>query len=101
VWRKDIDGEMKVKLRNFFAGYGKGANGAEEQKRLLGIQEWVGFKESSNAQLLPIRQIELFQQKTKLEADSSLPAAEKRAKIEEIDHRLADLGRQLAAAAKK
>jgi len=97
VWRKDLDPELKAKLKAFFLAYG---TKEEERQHLLGIQKWVGFKESSNAQLLPIRQLELFREKSKLEADANVPAAEKQAKLAEINRKLADLNAQLAEAKK-
>jgi phosphonate transport system substrate-binding protein len=98
VWRKDLDGEAKAKLKAFFLAYGSsGPNAAEERKTLLGIQKWVGFRESSNAQLIPIRQLDLFREKSKLEGDTVMGPAEKQAKIAEINRKLADLNGQLAA----
>lgn len=96
VWRKDLDSQAKDKIKAFFYAYGTGANGKAEQERLLAIQEWIGFKPSSDAQLIPIRQLELFKQKSKLAADTSVPDGEKQTKIAEIDKKLADLNAQLA-----
>jgi len=67
-----------------------------ERERLLGIQEWIGFKPSSNAQLIPIRQLELFREKSKLAVDAAVPEADKKAKIAEIDKKLAELNAQLS-----
>lgn len=98
VWRKDLDADFKAKLKAVFIAYGStGPHAAEERQRLLGIQKWVGFRESSNAQLVPIRQLELFREKSKLEADAGMPEAEKQAKLAEINRKLADLNAQLAA----
>ena len=98
VWRKDLDGEAKARLKVFFLAYGStGPNAAEERKTLLGIQKWVGFRESSNAQLIPIRQLDLFREKSKLEGDTVMAPAEKQAKITEIERKLAELNTQLAA----
>lgn len=96
VWRKDLDPQAKEKLKAFFYNYGKGPNGKAEQERLLGIQEWIGFKPSSDAQLIPIRQLELFKQKSKLAADANLPESERKTQIAEIDRKLAELNAQLA-----
>jgi phosphonate transport system substrate-binding protein len=95
VWRKDLPDDVKAKIKGFFLAWGK-----TEQEKQISVKalKAVGFRESSNAQLVPIRQLELFRDKTKLEADASMPAAEKQAKIAEIDKKLADLGRQVAAA---
>jgi phosphonate transport system substrate-binding protein len=94
VWRKDLPDDVKAKIKGFFLAWGK----TEQEKQIsTKALKAVGFKESSNAQLLPIRQLELFRDKTKLEADASMPAAEKQAKIAEIDKKLAELSRLLAA----
>ena len=97
VWRKDLDPELKARLKSFFLAYG---TKAEERERLLGIQKWVGFRESSNAQLIPIRQLELARDKSKLEADTAMAPAEKQAKLAEINRKLAELNAQLADAKK-
>jgi phosphonate transport system substrate-binding protein len=99
VWRRDLDPEAKTRLKAFFVAYGtSGAHADEERKRLLSIQKWIGFRESSNAQLLPIRQLELFREKTKVEADASMAAGDKLAKLTEINRKLAELNAQLAQA---
>lgn len=98
VWRKDLDPEVKGKLKSFFVAYGStGPQAAEERKKLLGIERWIGFKESSNMQLVPIRQLELFREKTKLEADATMAPGDKQSKLAEIDRKLAELNQQLAA----
>lgn len=98
VWRRDLDPELKAKLKAFFVAYGSsGPSAAEERGRLLHIQKWIGFRESSNAQLLPIRQLELFREKGKLEGDTVMAPAEKQAKLAEINRKLAELNQQLAA----
>lgn len=97
VWRKDLDPQLKARLKGFFVAYGtSGAHAAEERTKLLGIQKWIGFKESSNLQLVPIRQLELFREKSKLEADTHLAPEEKQVKLAEINRKLSDLNDQLA-----
>ncbi|MFO1311821.1 MAG: phosphonate ABC transporter substrate-binding protein [Burkholderiales bacterium] len=99
VWRKDIDPELKTRLKDFFVAYGSsGPNAAREKETLLGIQKWVGFKPSTNAQLIPVRQIDLYREKLKIESDATLGASEKEAKLADINRRLAELNQQLAAA---
>ena len=94
VWRKDLPEDVKMLVKNFLTGWGKTeAERAITAKALKGN----GFKESSNAQLVPIRQLELFRDKTKLEDDDSMSAGEKAARMAEIDRKLADLNRQLAS----
>jgi phosphonate transport system substrate-binding protein len=52
-----------------------------------------GFEEASNAQLKPIRQLELFKEKTKLEADTNMNADDKKAKLADIERKLADVSK--------
>jgi len=99
VWRRDLDPELKAKIKQFFVAYGStGPEAERERQTLLGIQKWVGFRSSSNAQLIPIRQIDLFREKQKVEGDTTMNAAERQAKLDEISRKLADLNQQLAAA---
>ncbi len=56
------------------------------------------FNDSSNKQLVPFRQLELFKEKAKVEADEKMDAAAKQAKLAEIAKKLAALNEQLAAA---
>ena len=55
---------------------------------------WGPFLASSDAQLIPIRQLELFKSKMKVQNDDKLSADEKAAKIKEIDAKLAALDDQ-------
>jgi phosphonate transport system substrate-binding protein len=94
AWRKDLPEEIKVKLKTFFANYGK----AEHEKKILAdMHGWGGFKESSNDQLLPIRQIELYKQKVKIEKDDQMNAEDKRTKLAKINGDLEQLKRKAAA----
>jgi phosphonate transport system substrate-binding protein len=93
IVRKDLDTKLKADIRAFFVGYGKDAR-EKEALHKIGIG---GFKVSSNDQLLPIRQLELFKQKVALEKDERMPADEKRAKLEEIQRKLNELNTQMAA----
>jgi phosphonate transport system substrate-binding protein len=94
VMRKDLPEATKAKLRQFFYAYGQG--GAQEKEALMKLSKLSGFQQSSNKQLVPIRQLELFREKTKLQADAAMPEAERAKKLAEIDRRLAELNEQLA-----
>lgn len=99
VWRKDIDAELKARLKDFFVAYGSSGPDAEREKQtLLGIQKWIGFRSSTNAQLIPIRQIDLYREKLKIEGDTTLSTADRAARLDDINRKLADLNLQLAAA---
>lgn len=93
LWRKDLPDATKKKIRDFFLAYGKDAH---EKEVLKNIYNYGGFRASSDAQLLPIRQLELFKQKTQLEADTSVDAAKKKAQLADIDSKLAELDQQIA-----
>uniref|UniRef100_C5D153 Phosphonate ABC transporter, periplasmic phosphonate binding protein n=1 Tax=Variovorax paradoxus (strain S110) TaxID=543728 RepID=C5D153_VARPS len=89
VMRKDLPEATKAKLRNFFYNYAK--SDPREKEIVMKISKLSGFKESSDKQLLPIRQLDLFGQRTKIEADAVLGDADKKAKLADIDKKLAAL----------
>lgn len=95
VWRNDLAPESKKKIRDFLVTYGK--DNAQEKKTLeiLGLS---GFQVSSNTQLLPYRQLRVISEKNRVMADTVLSEAEKKAKLAELDRRLAELSTQVAAA---
>jgi phosphonate transport system substrate-binding protein len=97
VWRTDIPAEAKRKVKEFFLAYGK-APGEDKTLDNLGLG---GFQDSSNAQLLPYRQLRLIGEKGKVAADGTLSAADKQARLAEIDRKLAELSTQLAQAGGK
>ena len=89
VWRKDLDPAVKAKIKSFVLGYAK--TDPAEKAVLKGIYSYGGFRESSNDQLIPIRQLELFRDRRKAEADEKLAADERSRVIAEIDRKLAAL----------
>lgn len=91
VWRKDLASPLKKALREFFLSYGQTPREKEILKSLL----WTGFKPSDNDQLLPIRQLELFKQRTEIENNAALDHQEKTTRLAQIDLSLKKLGTQL------
>jgi phosphonate transport system substrate-binding protein len=89
VIRKDLPEATKAKIRDFFYTYGKG--GQQEKDNLFKLSKLSGFKASTNSQLIPIRQLELFKSRNKVEADEAMAAADKQGKLAEIDKQLAAL----------
>ena len=90
VWRKDLPSDVKKKVQDFVTGYGKN----EREKEILkNMYRLAGFKVSTDAQLIPIRQLELFKDRKKFEADENMSAAEKKVKLDEIDGKLAALAK--------
>jgi phosphonate transport system substrate-binding protein len=89
VWRTDLDKDTKEKIRKFVLNYAK-TNQAEKDV-LKNIYNYAGFRASTNAQLNPIRQLELFKDRSKVQADTTISDAEKTKKFAEIDAALAKL----------
>lgn len=89
VWRKDLDPAVKAKIKAFVVNYAK--TDESEKAILKNIYNYGGFRESSNAQLLPIRQLELAKERMKVEADEHMEAATKAKMMSDIDAKLAAL----------
>ncbi len=92
VWRNNLSDEQKNKLRDFFFKYGADA----EQKKVLADLQWSKFQPSDDDQLLPIRQLELFKQRTDVANNANLGAEEKAAKLKALDEELAKLEKRMA-----
>lgn len=92
LWRKDLNADAKQKVKTFLTGYGKGPDAARELA-ILNKLTLSGFRDSSNAQLMPTRQLELFKEKSRLEADAGMNAQDKTTKLDAINKKLADLQR--------
>ena len=90
VYKADLDKEAKSQIKGFFLSYGRFGPDAEKQRKILaGVSSgWAPFQESSNAQLYPIRQLQLFKDRTKLANDERMDKTDKDARIAEIDRKL-------------
>jgi phosphonate transport system substrate-binding protein len=87
VWRTDLDKDTKEKLKKFVYNYAK--TNPEEKAVLKNIYNYGGFKPSTNAQLNPIRQLELFKELRKVESDTTISDADKAKKVAELNEALA------------
>ncbi len=94
VIKADLPPATKAKIANFFYTYGQGSQ--QEKDNLMKLSKLIAIKQSTNRQLIPIRQLELFREKVKLEADVAMDPAAKAAKIADYDRQLAALNQQLA-----
>jgi phosphonate transport system substrate-binding protein len=94
VWRADLPADVKAKVKEFFVSYGKASDAERKALDALGLG---GFQASTNAQLLPYRQLRLVAEKNRVLADTVMSEADKRVKIAELDKRLAELSTQMAA----
>lgn len=91
VWRKDLPSDLKKKIQSFVVSYGKDDR---EKEILKNMYRLAGFRASTDAQLIPIRQLELFKDRKKIENDDSMSEADKAAKFADIDAKLADLNKK-------
>lgn len=92
VWRKNLPEEVRQRISDFIFTYG--TEDAREKEVLAGLQ-WAPFRKSSNDQLIPIRQLELFREKASLEATEN-PGAAATARLAEIENELKELDRRAA-----
>lgn len=97
VYRKDLPADVKAKVKTFFVNYGKGTDAAREKENLAKLT-YQGFRTSNDAQLVPIRQIELAREKTKIETDTTLAAADKEKRLADLSSKLAELDKIAASA---
>lgn len=95
VYRKDLPADVKKKIQTFFVNYGKGPDPARE-KQVLATLTYQGFRPSTDAQLVPIRQIELAKEKARIETDTTLAAADKQKQLADVSRRLADLDKAVS-----
>lgn len=93
VWRKALPEELKANLRDFLFEYGA----TDEQREVLAGLQWSLFQPSDNDQLLPIRQLELFQQRADIANDDSLDAETRERQLAELDSQLDDLNARMEA----
>ncbi|MGE8943865.1 phosphonate ABC transporter substrate-binding protein [Leptospira interrogans] len=99
VWRKDLDAGLKKKISDFIFSYGKSGNAEADAKAqaVLAALQWAPFKKSDNNQLLPIRQMEVNKEIDKVKADDKLAAADKTAKLAELQGQFDTIGKQIDA----
>jgi phosphonate transport system substrate-binding protein len=99
VWHKDLPAATKQKIKTFFLTFGTAQGGksadqlADEKKVLAGLA-WAPFRDSSNKQLLPIRELGVFRDRLRIESDDKLSPTEKAAKLKELDDKLAEIKKQ-------
>jgi phosphonate transport system substrate-binding protein len=89
VMHKELPAATKEKIKTFFYNYAK--TDPREKEVVYKISKLSGFKPSTNAQLIPIRELDLFSKRNKIEGDTTLEAADRAAKLAELDKQLAAL----------
>ncbi len=92
VWNKNLDQPTKDKLLTFLMTYGRLGTPEEVEKAraILAGLGWAPFRPSSDAQLYPIRIMEITKKMFQVEADESLSAEDKAAKLKELQAQKAE-----------
>lgn len=93
VWRKNLPEDAKAKLKTFFDNYGD----KPEELKVLNALAWGKFKPSSNDQLLPIRQLELFKKRSQIAGDSKLDEQDRKKQIAGLDEELSKISVRMKA----
>ncbi len=90
AWRKNLPDDVKMKVYQFFMGYGRLGTPDEVKKAraVLAKADMRPFMPSSNAQLYPFYQMEATKRIQQVEADDVLTDAEKQARTAELYARL-------------
>lgn len=90
VYRADLSDDLKDRIRGFFITYGRLGDNVEHAREVLaGMSDGQGpFTNSSNDQLLPIRQLRLFRDRLDILNDDRMSEEEKQAALAEIDSQL-------------
>jgi phosphonate transport system substrate-binding protein len=93
VWRKDLPQAVKNKVKAFFLSYGRlGPNAQEERAVLAGMSSgWAPFQDSSSAQLLGIREIQLVKDRMEMQNATGISDEKRAAELARIDAELAEL----------
>src|SRR5690606_4236770 len=87
VWHKELDQLSKDKLMTFFMTYGRQGSPEEVEKAraVLTALGWAPFRPSSDAQLYPIRVMELTKKMFQVQADEKLSAEDKAKQLKELE----------------
>jgi phosphonate transport system substrate-binding protein len=81
VWRLALPQATRKKAQDFIVSFGKTG---EEKQMLRDMNNLTGFRKSSNLQLVPIADLEMFNARQRLVNDKNLTAEERTKKIDEI-----------------
>lgn len=91
VWRKDLDRELKTKVKAFILGYGRTGSNTTRELEILANLQLAPYLDSSNKQLIPIREIKYAKEKMKVEHDENISKASKEEKMKAIDAKIAEV----------
>jgi len=93
VWRKDLDEETKRRVYTFVMTYGR--QGPTEEvmraREVLRNLNWAPFEPSSDAQLYPIRIMEIARSIARLQTDDKVSPEQKQAEIAKLEAQRTEL----------
>jgi phosphonate transport system substrate-binding protein len=81
VWRLALPLATRKKAQDFIVSFGKTG---EEKQMLIEMNNLTSFRKSSNLQLVPIADLEMFNARQRVVNDTKLSPEERAAKIDEI-----------------
>lgn len=84
LWRNALPPQAKQRIKNFVVNFG--ATG-EEKQILEAVNGLARFRPSSNLQLVPIADLEMFKARQAINNDPKLSAAERAQRIDEVIRR--------------
>jgi phosphonate transport system substrate-binding protein len=92
VWRKDLDEATRAKFMTFFMTYGRQGTIEEVKaaREVLAKLQWSPFRPSSDAQLYPVRILEVSKAMNKVMTDETLSQTDKDAKVKELQAQKAE-----------
>ncbi|MBF0480141.1 MAG: phosphate/phosphite/phosphonate ABC transporter substrate-binding protein [Desulfovibrionaceae bacterium] len=93
VWRADLPGELKARIKDFLLDYGRPSPGKPparlaKEKEILARMARAGFRESDNRQLAPIRIIELSRQRSHILTNDAIDPEERLRRLDDIDEKM-------------
>lgn len=97
--RSELNPGLKKRITDFFVEYARPGKDKSEARvkceaENLAARKWTGFKRSDNTQLEPVRRLELYKDRLRIEADETLTDAERKARLGEVDAALKGLDRE-------
>jgi len=85
VWRRDLPAQVKHQLAAFVEHFG--AKDDEEKGILWNINKLTGWRASTNRQLIPIADLEMFNARQRIMNDLKLSADERLQQVDEVTRR--------------
>jgi phosphonate transport system substrate-binding protein len=80
VYRSELPARLKAKLQTFVVNYG---SAGDEKAALKKMNNLTGFRKSTNAQLVMIADVEMFNARQRIINDTKTPPEERAAKVDE------------------